>query len=198
MNIVPFKERSHLLEQSTETYRSYLLTCTQDKNLCIGEAFKQNIRIAYCEGASLDATQQRIRTLVDRHIKDEIKLRSNEEPDFELWYMSTMQILFNATRQEKDVLHKLSQSQECFVNITELANHAMLSNTAKVNYLLSEFARKICDFIPYEPPYPANGRDPYLALVCESSQMNDSVCLSTVFRTILKNYRPYEKPQSLK
>ena len=173
-----------------ETYRTYSLVCTQDKDMCIGEVFKQGVRVAYCESLDLRTAQQHLRRIVDWHIRDAINLRNNATPDIELWCMATTQILFDASKEEKAILRKLSRQLEGYVSITELANLAKLSCTAELNFLLSDFARKVCDFIPYEPPYPGDGRDPYLALLCDTSLQGDSVRLTSVFSTILKNYRP--------
>lgn len=189
-NVVRIDSQTGSADDTKETYRTYSLACTQENDMCIGEVFKQGVRVAYCESLDLTTAQQHLRRIVDWHIKDAINLRNNATPDFELWCMATMHILFDANKQEKDILRKLSSQEDGYISITSLAKLAKLSSTAELNYLLSDFARQVCDFIPYEPPYPGDGRDPYLALLCDTSLQGDSVRLTSVFSTILKNYRP--------
>jgi len=188
MNVVELPDRINDHEKSEESYRTYKLISRLENGERIGEVFKKGQRVAYCESVDLDSSLQHLRRIVDWHIKDEINNRANSEPNLTMWHQAIWDSLPEEDRQAKDILYELSRSNGEYVSLNELTKRSTISNTAEIYYLLSNFARKMCDSIPYEPPCQGDGRDPYLALICESSPLSDSVRFSPRLRAIFRDY----------
>ncbi|KZY39935.1 MULTISPECIES: hypothetical protein [unclassified Oleiphilus] len=188
MNVLTMPDRLTKSQIKESFYRTYKLVNRVTNGVSTGEVFKQGERVAYCEGLDSDEPFQYLKGVVDSHIRNEIRLRENSMPDLTAWYRAICETLPIESRKTNDIICELFKAGREYVSLSDLAGKAEISNTSELCFLLSNLARKMCDSIPYEPPCQGDGRDAYLALICDSSPLGDRVRLNCLFSTIFKDY----------
>ncbi|MFT6265640.1 MAG: hypothetical protein ACJAWS_001790 [Oleiphilaceae bacterium] len=179
MNIYPIqKAKVYDLE---ETYRNYQLVSYLDNGKCIGEIYKKNLRIGYCESDSMITALQNVRSIVDKLIKEKMHERKNSVPTKKQFIQALTEALPSLTKAQHSILSYQVIHHNSAIKLEELKIIAGCQTTTDVYFILADFARTLCDELAYEPPAPIEGRDPFLAIILKPevnyANMDDSIRL---------------------
>lgn len=152
------------------SYRNHLLVSRHEKGKWVGEIFKDNVRIAYCEASGQASSLQHLRNIVDDLIQDAIDERKNAIPS-QAELSNAIQSCFSHLPDAlKQFVEHIRIHHESLFNMEQLSKITGYKSTTDISLLLAQFARTVCDVVAYEPPAQIDGRDPYLAILLEVNE----------------------------
>lgn len=151
-------------------YRGYDLLSRKENAKCIGELFKNDVRIAYCETTDLSSSLQHLRDIVDNLISKHISERMNAIPSqAELSEAIRLAYPHLSLAEKRLLSHFQSKSRRRFT-LEELMMASDSQNTTGISLYMGQLGRMLCDLVGFEPPTPFDGRDPFLAQLIEASE----------------------------
>lgn len=168
MNIYPIN-RVHNTEVS-EAYRNHKLVFYTENEKCIGEVYKDHIKVAYCEALDMTSTLQASRTLVDRLIKEHIVERKNATPTRNEFIKALALMLPYLSKEQRAILFSQLTHDNKAIELERLKHIVGCQSTTDIYLILASFSRALCDELAYEPPMPVDGKDPFIAMVLEPEE----------------------------
>lgn len=165
MNIYPIQKPK--VYDVEETYRNYQLVSYLDHGKCIGEVYKNSMRLAYCESAGVTSAIQHSRSIVDEIIKVKIHKRKNSVPTKKQLIESLAVLHPSLTDAQHSILFYQVVHHNSAIELEKLKIIAGCNTTTEIYFILADFARVLCDELAYEPPVPIEGRDPFLAMILQ-------------------------------
>jgi hypothetical protein len=138
------------------------------ETMCIGEVFKANERIAYCESVDKDSARQYCRQIVDTCIAQasaEHPVLQPEQTDLGLALLAVSEQLDARLR---GILQAHWRNRNQALSIDLLKQAGALESTTAVYLAYAELARLLCDAINHIPVTPGSGQDPYLSMIIET------------------------------
>lgn len=168
MNIYPIN-RAHKTGVS-ETYRNHQLVLYTENEKCIGEVYKENVKMAHCESLGMTSSLQTSRTIVDRFIKEHILKRDNAIPSFnELIEALSLMLPTLPEAQHAILFYQLTHDNKA-IELEQLKQISGCQSTTDIYLILANFSRALCDELAYEPPMPIDGKDPFVAMILEPEE----------------------------
>jgi hypothetical protein len=133
--------------------------------ICIGEVFRADERIAYCESVDRDSARQYCRQIVDGEIA---KISSEQALNASALAAALLSILNQLDLHLLKLLeaHKLNGNQAISINTLKQAGN--FHSTTAVYLAYAELARLLCDTLSYIPTPSPSGQDPYLSMIIET------------------------------
>jgi hypothetical protein len=192
--------RNHLLcfSEALATFNTGETDCkinadNSTQAICIGEVFRADERIAYCESVDKDSARQYCRQIVDSEIARSSNGRIPE--------LSDLGDALQKIRNQLDprllkLLEAHTQHQNQPISIDTLKQAGNFHSTTAVYLAYAELARLICDALSYIPTAPPTGQDPYLGMIIETvepdmlSAGSLSLRLTSQFYTALGGFFP--------
>lgn len=163
------------INKDSDRYRSYILRSHCDDNsMWIGEVFKSDTRIAYCEAKDEASSKQHLRAIVDTTIKIKSDERTNLPPSADEISQAIPLAILPGQRALIDYLIQHAQNGDQSVPINKLVSLSTCHSTTSLYCLLAEISRAIYDEIGYEPKLAMGERDPFLKMMLDNK--NDSCC----------------------
>lgn len=166
-NKIDQENRHHLI---SESYRHYSLCFCDTQSMCVGEVFKNEQRLAYCEALNLESAQQYCRQIVDKHLSKQTMNNSHSKPLLE----NLSEAMLAIQSQLDEYCHNLLQihlnNHNRAITIDQLKSQANFHSTTAVFLTYAQWSRLLCDALTYLPPRPISGKDPYLSYVIHSEE----------------------------
>lgn len=155
-----------------EHYRNHTLCFVDSDSMCIGEVFKNDERLAYCESLDIDSARQYCRQIIDVRLNKQSidNLNIKPEPHDFIKAMLSINAQIGEHCQHLLLTHLENNNQP--ISIDTLKTHGGFSSTTAVFLQYAEWARLICDALAYLPPSQPSGKDPFLSLVIHYEEPN--------------------------
>tara|TARA_R110001592_G_scaffold10098_1_gene52572 strand:+ start:14199 stop:14846 length:648 start_codon:yes stop_codon:yes gene_type:complete len=170
-----------------EHYRNHLLNFIEIEDLCIGEVFKSDERLAYCESVDIDSARQYCRQIIDEHLYDQNMINTNKVPNLDDVVKAMLSIQNQIDESGQLLLNTHLKNKNKMMQIDDLKSLGGLHSTTDVFLRYAQLARLICDALAYLPPVQASGQDPFLSLVIISQEpdINTSSGLSIALKPVI-------------
>lgn len=164
-NLALAEQNEYATETDQEHYRNHTLVFLNTDNLCVGEVFLQDERIAYCESTDLDTARQYCRQIVDERLSKESYNNEMEQPSISDFIEAIRQTNEQVDQNCLNLLKIHIRENNQPIAIDELKKQAGFDSTTGVFLQYADWARLVCDALTYFPPILPSGKDPYLGLV---------------------------------
>lgn len=138
------------------------------EKMCIGEVFRENERIAYCESIDIESARQYCRQIVDTRIAEISSTQTGLPPDQTNLNQALRSIEEHLDARLRRILQAHWQHQNQALCIDTLKQVGAFDSTTAVYLAYAELARLLCDAMGYIPMTPRSGQDPYLSMIIET------------------------------
>ena len=154
----------------TDHYRNHSLRFVEIEKICIGEVFKDDERLAYCESVDIDSARQYCRQIVDEQLNKQSSENLNIKPMLDD-FVKAMQAIHNQVDSHcQNLLSTHLKNRNQAIPIDELKIQGGFKSTTAIFLQYADWSRLLCDALAFLPPTQASGKDPYLSLVIHSEE----------------------------
>lgn len=168
-NTAPAPNQTNTIE---EHYRHYILLFREQAELCIGEVFKHDDRIAYCESTDIDNARQYCRQIVDERILVDVAENAHVMPKPEHIVSAMRAINVMAEQPFQGLLSAHLHAHNQPISIEALKSAGQLKSTTAVLLKYAELSRLLCDALAYMPPTQSSGQDSYLGMLIQTEEID--------------------------
>ena len=136
--------------------------------MCIGEVFRENERIAYCESIDKESARQYCRQIVDTQLARICATQTGLPPEQTSLNQALCAIEAQLDTRLRRLLQAHWQHRNQALSIDILKQAGTFDSTTAVYLAYAELARLLCDAMGYIPVTPHSGQDPYLSMIIET------------------------------
>lgn len=154
----------------SESYRNHCLVYALEGELCIGEVFHLEEKVAYCESLDLINAQQHCRQIVDARLVLEATENKGNLPDIASIAAAIRSVGSFSDPVFKALLSRHLNAKNQPIAINDLITTAGLHSSTELVFKYAALARLIADALGYLPPTQASGQDPYLAMMIHTEE----------------------------